>query len=218
MSATPASDEDLRLACHEAGHVVAAHVLGGRVGAVSIESRRAWRGVAEAAAPRMRSGDLEATDLQAPLVLWKPSVRRFLERSVIIDLAGREAERFGPVMAPGYLPHDPAEARAKKAALVLAGRDRRFLRHGDEREHRPENNDQTKALEGAEMLSRESSGLLLSHLRLETRRLFNMRRTQKLLAALVPELLQHRELGRADVLRILRDADRVPTPTTDTGG
>jgi hypothetical protein len=59
-SAPPRSrEEDERIAFHEAGHAVAAHLLGGRVGAVSIKSRRAWAGVAVAGGPVYEDEELE---------------------------------------------------------------------------------------------------------------------------------------------------------------
>lgn len=205
--------EDRRIAHHEAGHVAASWILGGRTGAVSIEPSRRWQGVAKAAAPRIRGNDLERADLSSPLVLWPTSVRRFLERGVLIDLCGREGEKLAPDPIPdGYQTLDEEELAAEKAVRALSGDDRRFLAAGDARERRPSDSDEWKAADGARLLCPEAGSVLLAHLRWEARRLASMPRFHRLVAALVLEMLAHRTLGSAHVRRILRAADSRGVP------
>jgi hypothetical protein len=201
-------DERLRTAYHECGHVAAAHMLRGPVGLVSIGPRCAWGGIARAGARRYHPGELERTDFEAPLALWPPRVRCFLEGRMLILLAGSAAERLVPVFMPdGYLPAARCEARAAEQVARLSRRDRMFLARGDEREPDPARRDEAKAVEDAQLLAPEAAGRLLEHLRCEAYRLTAMPRFQRLVSALVPALLAAEDLPGAAVRRILREAD-----------
>ena len=202
--------ETLRGAYHECGHAIAAHMLRGRVGPVSNRPRRAWAGVACAGAPNCHPGELERVDDEAPLVLWPARVRRAFEGNILILLAGPSAERLAPVAVPdGYVATAACEARAAEQVARLSARDRVFLARGDERDPDPDQRDEARAIETADLLVSAGAGQLLEHLCCEAYRLTEMARFRRLLAALVPELLVAEELPGVEVRRILRETDEI---------
>ena len=99
-------------AAHEAGHAVAAHMLGGSVGPVSIRETRRWGGVAFVGGRRLRSGDLDDERLGLPFVMLPPRVGSRFQHEAVIALAGPLAEKvYGPELV----------ARLRTPSAVAAG-------------------------------------------------------------------------------------------------
>ncbi len=58
---------------HDAGHAVAAHLLGGRItGPLSIRQTKRWRGVCHVRAPRLSSRDIDRIPFDLPLAVFPP--------------------------------------------------------------------------------------------------------------------------------------------------
>jgi hypothetical protein len=91
------------LAYHEAGHAVAAVLLGGRITG-PLAMTESGRGLAFTGAPER---DLDELDAGLPAVAWPAQLRRSLEIEAMICLAGAEAEKYAPLhlvdaVAGGY--------------------------------------------------------------------------------------------------------------------
>ncbi|MBA3739204.1 MAG: hypothetical protein H0W97_11645 [Actinobacteria bacterium] len=87
-------DQRVRTAHHEAGHAAMAWVLGRSVGVVSIRPSEHVLGLAFWGPARRAT--VPAGVSTRPAVLWPADLRRSIETSILISLAGEIAERYAP--------------------------------------------------------------------------------------------------------------------------
>jgi hypothetical protein len=159
-----------RIAYHEAGHAVAAVMLGGRVtGPVSIEPTKRWLGVAFTRPPGFSRRESERVPLELPLATWPARVRRSFEVDALISLAGPAAEAMRPERLSGYIPSSrhADDRRAAEATTVLTSRDRRLLASGNGPEDDPRPWDDKRAVDASVAAAGTRGGLLLEFLRAE---------------------------------------------------
>jgi hypothetical protein len=202
-------DELRRVATHEAGHAVMAHVLGVAPGFVSIRPGVDYAGVAtygKSGRPKMEDGDLDV-----PIVNMRARLRRGLEREIVTLLAGKASERLVPTEPEtGFLPPDPDRERAERlAALAAPGAREAAKLEKVEREGTRGDSDLSRAESKAHgAVGRELEGRYLLFLEALTDSIVATDRFVRLVKALVAPLLAHGILSARAVRMILNEADQ----------
>lgn len=196
------------MAVHEASHAAMARVLGVGAGLISIRPGLNFGGVAKhgrIAVPKVLPGDLDG-----PVVLMRPALRRSLEKQILITVAGKlgEYQLLPPETGFAALPEaDDEQAlrlaeivslnRREAASLVTAERD------GVEESDAVYARRRAWALVGSGVAERYV--LMLEAVALE---LVLTDRFRRIVDALVPQVLQHRVLSARAVRAVLNDADK----------
>jgi hypothetical protein len=200
-----------RVAYHEASHAAASWILKGRVGLVTIEPNRHCNGFAQAGGHRLPSGWSGRIDLELPPLAWPADIRRSFEVDLAAALAGPLGER---ALAP---PRDrPADPKLYLQDLQLAAEQvRRLTRRESQTLYRwrtespdhPRKTDEEVAIESARLLAGREAEQLLGYYRAVTARLVELPRFERLVKALVPELIAHRSVSGRRVREIFKEAD-----------
>jgi hypothetical protein len=202
------SDEQrTRVATHEAGHQAMAFMLGRPVGVSSIEPTEHYSGVAFHRPLGIPKGRFAPW---LPVPMQSAVVRRSIEGRILVYLAGPAAEWWLAPVEPvsGYVPDDPdreaaielarlaAPSPAETDDLARAARD-------------PVRSDEVWAEELAVVFADdETAGAYLHWLEQETRRIVRSRRFAHLVAAIVPQLLEHTTLSGRLARRVLVAAEK----------
>jgi hypothetical protein len=195
-----------RTAHHESGHVVMAHLLGWGIGPVTIIRGNGYNGLA--CYNGMRFSDKERGKLGLPVPLLPARFRRAVETNIMVSLAGRMAERWDLEPVSGFIPEHPDERYAQKLARLAAPteRDTRLLTVPEGRKVEPDEETAatlTRALAGDDTATR-----YLLWLQAETAALVATPRFGRLVAALVPVLLEHKTLSGRATRIVLVEAER----------
>jgi hypothetical protein len=174
---------------HEAGHAVAAHLLGRRLELISIKPGRRHLGFAANRAPPIHVAVEHVEGV--PLTHQPEALRRAVETDVIVYLAGYLAEFLVEPQAPGQ-PIAPAEdiAAAREALSHLTPRDVELLQRHEDELARSDKSDDDLAHEIARLFAdgKDESEALLCWLTVSARRL--VVRNKRPIAALAERLLQ----------------------------
>lgn len=201
-------EERRRVAAHESGHVVMAFELRVPLGLVSIRPGAHFLGVAFHGATRLRKGD--GLKLTSP-VLQPASLRRRVETSVMVALAGDIAERYYGPRWSGFVPTKTDDAmEAERLASILSEMpptDQEAARLGKYERGEPIHSDETKARELSDVLSFTGTGpLFLGWLRAETEHLLSRPYVGRMVDALSEALLDREVVGAKASRTILKEA------------
>lgn len=149
------------------------------------------------------AGTFDAADVgDVDLTLLLPeSVRRTLERRVLVSLAGFAAEELAPSDLPrGYRAESPLSLLAsEEPPAALSATDRHLLARGDTDEPLP--NDVENAYDDALALTGDErlATLFLRYLAAEAERLVRQPLVRRRIARLAEALLEHGTLGAAQL-------------------
>ena len=201
------TDGDLiRTAYHEAGHVVAAHILGGTVELVSIRPGRHVLGTAWCSGPTWATlDDYDVMRRVLPIATLAPDrIRRDEESEIIWYLAGVLAERFAP-RAPetpsDLMPPDFSNAETQAAGLSrLSPRHRELVEAATTSEDRPRTDDQA-ARERATFLARYEAEEFIGWLTAVANRL--VENCRPMIEALADELLRRTEVPGPEAVALI---------------
>ncbi len=204
----------VRTATHEAGHAAAAYILGRRLGPVSIEPSAHFNGIAFSfdRAKTLTAAEQAASDrLDLPVVLLPARLRRRIETSVMVSLAGWEAARSIWPPETGYIPVSEDETRAEElariAVLTSRGLPPSEAAMLEEAAQTETPTDEDQAIGVCLAWAAGDAAHYLSWLRAATAYMVSTSRFRRLVAAMVPELLTHRTLSGRRVRDILVAAD-----------
>jgi hypothetical protein len=202
-----------RIAVHESGHAAMAYLLHRRAGIVSIRPGAHHGGIAfHGPAPKVPQ-EMFDRHLGHPVPLLPATLRRSIETTIMISLAGDEAEfllwcrspekaRFRPETA-----EDEAVAEGFARDLVSLTRPEREKLDEAERSEHKSDEDKVWLFANAAVGEPNEAGAYLAWLRAVTRGLIWGTRCVRLIEALVPELLEHEVLSARAVRAILLAAD-----------
>jgi hypothetical protein len=201
------SREELeRTAYHEAGHSVMSFYLHVTPGTVSIRPGKGYHGVSKHG--RTGRPPVQESDLDCPIVEMKAKLRRGLEREICIALAGKTAEQLMPLEpSTGYI-GDPDHERAARLAelAVPVGREAAALALTES--DGAGEWDMTRAESKAHgAVGRNLQASYLRFLECVIDEIMSGERFQRLVRALVAELLKYKVLSAAAVKMILIRAD-----------
>lgn len=205
-------DYQRRVAYHEAGHVVAAYLLGCRIaGPISIEPGKAFAGIAFVGGGH-RVPEHERSKIGLAVPMLPARFRRAVETQVMVDLAGPAAEFLATGPVSGFIPDPPDEHHARELAriAVLTQPERGRLHEARQREGFE--TDDERAFNAAWALAgREAVGAYLAWLRAETQLAIHRPRAVRLIEILAHELLDRRtisgRLARAVLTRQSEEQD-----------
>jgi hypothetical protein len=197
-----AKEERLRVAHHEAGHAVAAHLLGLGVDVVSIWPTKRWAGVCFTAS---RSIDTSGLRVGVPLIFQPIELRMHVEKLIVCSLAGQIGEELGGFYRSGPVVQDDEDRYAEVLAAMTALTDeqRELLASGDDLT-RPLTRDWDRACDLAwAICGSEEGAALVNYLRAAARTLVYTKQFRELVGLLVPPLLLHGTLSGAQVQALL---------------
>ncbi len=184
---------------------MAAFLLRGRVGPISIRKTKRWAGVASVAGRRAPQRDLDDRRLSGLYVLLPSRVRSRLESEAVISLAGPLA---GKIYVPGLTRWPRAIPIAPTPIIhTLTAPERLWIASGDD-DAPPPPHDEEHALAAVRALSLRDADLLLELMRRATEQLVFSPEFARSVEALAPALVEHIDLGARDVRRLLREATR----------
>jgi hypothetical protein len=203
-----------RTAHHEAGHSVAAFILGRPVGPVSIKPCRVHLGVSFRTKARVPEAEWNRVGL--PAILLPARLRRTVETEAVIALAGPTAEDVAVTEAEGstYVNEaTPDHTRAEQLVNTLGdgGLSPTETVMLERARREPGESDEDKARYWSQLVADHSLTESLAHLswlQTLTRSLVMSPRFQRLEYALAPRLLEAEVLGGRAVRMIFKAADR----------
>lgn len=214
------SDAERVTACHESGHAVAAWRLGRTLEVTSCRPGATFGGVTVATPP---DPDAEPFEPWLPMIRQAPGFRADIEAGIVISLAGPEAGKMSGFLTTGYVPEDPCQDAAERAAAGLAAM---APRHRDllvdlEADPVP----LTPDLDSAERMAfalvddAEEASLYVAWLKVVARRLLIADRAH--ISRVAAALLEHGALDADAFLKVVappRETPviRKPTPTPPT--
>jgi hypothetical protein len=191
------------VATHEAGHAVAAHMLGRAVHVVSILPTERYEGMTILGGGEAHPADRQ--NLLLPTVLRPAPLRRWTEVSIMIALAG-PAAAFHLAAAPTNVEDDPDESRARKlarsAVWTQTESDRLEEAASMSGPFRTDEEDAEKLAWA--MAGSDSADAYLEWLRTETRHLVLSPRFRTYVATLVPALLDRKTMSGRLIRKILQ--------------
>lgn len=115
------TDEVVRTAYHEAGHVVAMLVLGQPLDIVSIRPSKHYAGITLYGECGRQGWQGEIPNILDPATQHPSDFRAFFERRIVVSLAGKIAGTLAPVEPySGYTAPSPDEEFAERAAHAIA--------------------------------------------------------------------------------------------------
>jgi hypothetical protein len=200
-----AAEERELLAYHELGHATACYLLGRPITLVSLVPTRTWDGVCFHRAERVRLDG----DLTRPLLMLPWRLRSAIEREIVIALAGPAAEELSRRRPSGYYEEGADEQVARRMAMsaTLTSRERELLASGDSDETIESDLETSVRLSRALAAQREEAIALLCWLQSATRAIVVSPRFERLVRALVPQLVEQGSPGGRKVRNLLRAAD-----------
>jgi hypothetical protein len=174
------------------------------VQAVSIVGTEHYGGITLLAAARPRGQG--KTNLALPAPLQPARFRRWIESEILISLAGPAAALLlAPDFYTGYVPPEPDEQRAEalaRLAVLSRGETERLERAAQAAT--PSDDDEAERLAGA-FAGDRTAWAYLGWLRAEADELVKSVRFRRLVAALVPELLERRTISGRLARRVFVD-------------
>jgi len=203
---TGGADERYLMAVHETAHAAVAHVLRRPVGLVSIRPTAESGGFARHRCERIKPGTFRP---ELPTILMPARLRRTVESEIVISLAGQVAEILAGPPAPGYRGLTDDERQAVAASRSLAALDPREESELHEIEstidQQPTDSERASGLSYA--LAGDEAAQHFSWMRAVAMSVVASDRVQRLIAALVPELLAHEVLPPRRVRAIFKSVD-----------
>jgi ATP-dependent Zn protease len=201
------SDERLRVAYHEAAHAAVAFIFRRRVELVSVRPAMQWGGVVFSRPTRV--SDDETLSLGEPVMFVPHRLRRDVEQSVVMTLAGDIGEelRFG--RRTGYgLTADEMRAAEVVRGVALSAKERLLLARGEGPEHAGDDDWSFAVRMTAAVTSELEATAYLGFLSAAARAVVFSSLCVRLVEALVPVLLEREVLGAREVRAVLRAAEQ----------
>jgi len=199
-----ANARDVRVAFHEASHVIASYLFGFRLHVVSIQATAHFGGVTvHASKPSAPMSERQEAKLAIPLPLALPArLRRLFEETALVSLVGPAVDEAVWPRETGYVRDDDEEGAlvAPPELAPISKRTAARLEMAD----RPVSDDVDEAVKTARVLSPRATVQMLAWLRAEARGLVESQSFGKGFDVLVPALLERRTLTGAAVTRLLR--------------
>jgi len=212
--------ETHRVAHHEAGHHVAAFLLGRELGAVSVRPTLRWGGVS-CSFRQMPADTSEWLDtgefFEVPHGLWPAHIPIHWEGEILGAWAGPLSERFAPRLpvpmtaAARFLPPDALDRAHELAGL--AAEDRASLDRGNDPNSEEVISDAERALLAAEWLDPHNPHRTLEYYYARAASWVATEHFTRLRTPLAQALIEHTDIGATDALRILEESGGTPIVT-----
>lgn len=202
----------LRTSFHEAGHAVAAVLLGRPLGLVTIRPGAAYSGLCQWTSARVTDADLDKID-RGPVPMMPARLRRVIETSVIVSLCGPlAAELAGPYngTVPPDEAHDLDEAERLARGVADLSRPDRDRLAGLEADPEPLDPDEERAWRRASALDVDAPVHYLGWLRALARSLTCSPPFVRGAEALAPVLRERGVTGGRRARAIILDGIRGP--------